>query len=381
MKNVYFTKEFLESDISEIWLPFYNLCEVEEGEDIATVTHKEIIEEEVIRYNIKFKEKHNRKSTIKSIGSGLFVGCTNGHLYGWDLEKFKEGDLFYSIYDDLADYVSNNDDKYEIAKDEFSGEKFIKWIAVGHLYYPDNYFNLSNFEVGLKFRFLNNLPVLSITFDNKYRKVKKGDSLSLLFNSGMVLKYTVLNKCHEPKDFRYGVDCRPKEVDLLLKKSDIDTMLNYDFLKLKFDFANGDPSIITRNETNKIKNKYRVVQFKKYVKNFCRALNELGFKWDESNSKKRKELIVKDKCYVYLMIDRTNGFHKIGISNKPQYREHTLQSEKPSIELICAKEFPSRKIAEALESALHKTYENKRVRGEWFDLSKEDISDLKCSLS
>ena len=88
----------------------------------------------------------------------------------------------------------------------------------------------------------------------------------------------------------------------------------------------------------------------------------------------------KASCYVYLMMDTTNNFHKIGISNHPRYREHTLQSDKPTIELLCAKEYPSRAIAEAIESALHNVYANKRIRGEWFNLDVSDVENIKQTL-
>ena len=80
------------------------------------------------------------------------------------------------------------------------------------------------------------------------------------------------------------------------------------------------------------------------------------------------------------MVDTTNGYHKIGISNNPEYREHTLQSEKPTIELLAAKQFPSRIIASAIESALHSAFGEKRLRGEWFDLTDQDVSDIKLTL-
>lgn len=86
-------------------------------------------------------------------------------------------------------------------------------------------------------------------------------------------------------------------------------------------------------------------------------------------------------CYVYLMIDTVNNFHKIGISNKPKYREHTLQSDKPSIELLYAKKYPSRLIAEGIEKGLHKAFEAKRIRGEWFDLDEHEIQTIKETLS
>jgi hypothetical protein len=88
---------------------------------------------------------------------------------------------------------------------------------------------------------------------------------------------------------------------------------------------------------------------------------------------------VKDglnSCFVYLMIDRVNNFHKIGISNTPEYRERTLQSEKPTIELLAAKLYPSRKIAESIEKALHSTFKAKNIRGEWFNLDAVDIEQV-----
>lgn len=81
-------------------------------------------------------------------------------------------------------------------------------------------------------------------------------------------------------------------------------------------------------------------------------------------------------CYLYLMKDTSNGFYKIGISNNPIYREKTLQSEKPTIEIITVKEFSSRKIALTFESSVHKVYDAKRLRGEWFELSRNDLKEI-----
>ena len=80
-----------------------------------------------------------------------------------------------------------------------------------------------------------------------------------------------------------------------------------------------------------------------------------------------------DWCYVYLMKDVSNNYYKIGISKTPEYRERTLQSEKPTIEMICNKKLPARKIAEAFEKALHTAFAEKRIRGEWFKLDDNDV--------
>ncbi len=87
-----------------------------------------------------------------------------------------------------------------------------------------------------------------------------------------------------------------------------------------------------------------------------------------------------EECYVYLMKDTRNNLHKIGISNKPDFREKTLQSEQPKIKLIALKKYINRKMALAMEQALHKIYEHKHKRGEWFNLDDEDIRELKATL-
>lgn len=72
------------------------------------------------------------------------------------------------------------------------------------------------------------------------------------------------------------------------------------------------------------------------------------------------------KAYInrktYLMIDHNTNLYKIGSSDEPKYRERTLQSEKPTIELLYVLE-------DNREKELHERFAQYRVRGEWFDLS------------
>ncbi len=101
-----------------------------------------------------------------------------------------------------------------------------------------------------------------------------------------------------------------------------------------------------------------------------------ALKKEEEALRKKEE----ESCWVYLMHDLANNAYKIGISNKPEYRERTLQSEKPSIEKLAAKQFPTRDIARAFEAALHKVYETRRMRGEWFKLEPNEVEDVKKAL-
>lgn len=79
---------------------------------------------------------------------------------------------------------------------------------------------------------------------------------------------------------------------------------------------------------------------------------------------------------LYLMVDARNGLHKIGKSVKPPRREKTLQSEEPAIIMVFYSEITHQGQS---ESFFHEKFKNKRVRGEWFNLSQDDIDYIKAS--
>ena len=93
------------------------------------------------------------------------------------------------------------------------------------------------------------------------------------------------------------------------------------------------------------------------------------------NFYKERKYTKKEKyvsyTYIYVMIDYNTNYYKIGRSNKPEIREKTLQSEKPTIELLGKWEAKVQ-----TEKLLHNHFDNKRVRGEWFDLSAEDLKNI-----
>ena len=72
--------------------------------------------------------------------------------------------------------------------------------------------------------------------------------------------------------------------------------------------------------------------------------------------------------FVYLMEDLRNGHFKIGRSATPARRERTLQSEVPQIVLRFS--IPA---DENHERELHEHFTDKRLRGEWFALSSDDL--------
>lgn len=79
----------------------------------------------------------------------------------------------------------------------------------------------------------------------------------------------------------------------------------------------------------------------------------------------------KHRNYVYIMLNKSNGYYKIGRSINPIYREKTLQAEEPDVVLI------KKWIASAeIEKTLHLKYKLKRIRGEWFALEDKDLEEI-----
>jgi hypothetical protein len=106
---------------------------------------------------------------------------------------------------------------------------------------------------------------------------------------------------------------------------------------------------------------------------FTVSVNLLNEEVEEVKKVKASTTEVESKeTRVYVMIDKNTGFYKIGRSKNPKAREKTLQSEKPTIEMLF--NYPGLNID---EKELHFIFIDKRVRGEWFDLSGGDIQKIK----
>lgn len=85
-----------------------------------------------------------------------------------------------------------------------------------------------------------------------------------------------------------------------------------------------------------------------------------------------KQVVTKKRTFIYLMFNGRNGLHKIGKSRKPTARERTLQGEDPATVLVHSYEAESGDD----ERAWHAHFQGKRVRGEWFNLTAEDVSQF-----
>lgn len=295
----------------------------------------------------------------------------------------------FRVYPDELSLLDNFKYKFDVKKDDFNDSCIVKG-EVYDLYYQSNggfYSGLGvqmNNWIGDKtvyfnFEYIGGKFYLILHYDNKHIKLDKFCTLHLRLDNGNTL---TLNPAAKPvKDVSYYM-CK-----FQLSKADLDDLEDAKLIRWRIINRDGIPLVERANDCLKDENdptditqRLSYIGFQKFFKDFRKTVEENAPKEELEDVKADSPSASQKSCYVYLMIDTTNNFHKIGISNHPKYREHTLQSDKPTIELICAKEFPSRAIAEAVEAALHRAFAAKRIRGEWFNLDLSDIEDLKQTL-
>lgn len=94
---------------------------------------------------------------------------------------------------------------------------------------------------------------------------------------------------------------------------------------------------------------------------------------DEAHAERRQ--LKKRQGYVYL-IKAENGLYKIGRSNDPANRRKTFGIKLPfkvDFEAIILRDDMV-----AAECELHERFKHRRVDGEWFDLSNEEVEQIKA---
>ena len=187
------------------------------------------------------------------------------------------------------------------------------------------------------------------------------DTISILFDDDTILEFRSIKK---------------SSFCCILHQEDFDAFTQKEIVATRISYSKKDP--VSIKFENHFFNVYSNMALILYIRKYVETIMEIHPHYNLPDRTTDQSNINSDiePCYVYLMLDTINGYYKIGISNKPDYRERTLQSEKPSIEMIACKKYPTRKIAFSIESALHTAYSQQRLRGEWFNLSEADVAAI-----
>ena len=399
-------------DYLKIELTVPNLSFVEQGDVLGEVIFT--IRENSERHPYSREVCHTNKVKILAPSGGILYieeelgfydyekngtvswDCNNPVLYEKELQRIA---LIFFPGEELLFYYFKTD-KAILEKDPYTNLHKILWEHDDRGIYSD-------FGI-IKLDYIDDKAVLvyQIAQEDEEDKLIKGDCISLRFQNGHIIDYLIQNEptklypLNNVKDYYWYLYCFTlyKE-DLILL---LDDALNYYHSSACFAMEDSDwdekVELLTALESYRITYRnnrlpaktvpisslslldYRDadVEIQIYTRCYLDALNRLvpDYKFPLRSVTQSPKECIFDWCYVYLMKDTSNGYYKIGISNTPEYRERTLQSEKPSIEMIACKKFPTRKIAESIESALHTSYSQQRLRGEWFNLNDADVAAI-----
>lgn len=303
-----------------------------------------------------------------------YIPNLENSLVSFLLEKNIEICGLFESDEEVAQFYVDNGCNYRIEEDPFNNAKQIVWSRSFRLDFKGGgsspYIVLQNSKEQMTFEYHRK--------DFSTHKFRKNDSFHFVFNNGVRLEFLLKSGPTNTNNSDY------KQVSFSLLPQDVDLVATEYVTAIRCSFANGDAPLDLHPE-----NEIASLALKLYFQKYKQALKECGVDIDtqpsdrsiDENEEMEMPTWKDGSCFVYLMKDESNGFYKIGISNKPEYRERTLQSEKPTIILLKAKEFPTRTIAEAIESALHKAYGDKRLRGEWFELGPKDVDDIFNTLT
>ena len=340
---------------------------IHKGDNILSFS----MQNEIINH---YAEKEGYLEIIKELSTGYFSE---------DKNRISHNNLIYVIRD-KEEHKHLFKNIPEIITDEFTGNKLIRWKTVGGNIGATS-IRTSSLQNDISFEFtfntIDNKDYIVFSFEPSKLKLMKDDVVSFLFEDGRIINFIINNPSYKISQYTFQNKVQITDNELLHFEKE-------KFLKWKIKSAKTSYEI-----TGGIYYKYSSV---KSMINLVFIIQKLAKEYSElvrteiPNYKpliERESFILSnnmtelEECYVYLMIDTINQYHKIGISNKPSWREKTLQSEKPSIELIASKKYVSRRIALSIEKAFHNTFADKRVRGEWFQLDEIEVEEIRITLT
>lgn len=111
------------------------------------------------------------------------------------------------------------------------------------------------------------------------------------------------------------------------------------------------------------------------LKNDIEKLNEEYYEWSTKAILEyagRVPKSIKNKTFIYLIHDKGSNAYKIGVSTNPEKRMKSIKSASAHAELLFYLDGD-----EYNEKFLHDKFTSKRIRGEWFNLSTEDVEYIK----
>ena len=346
---------------------------VRKGEPVLTLTY-EITSPNQNKQFVHYAEKDGYFDKVRNLSDNVAAIYT-----------LNQNELIYIINENDEDRIKAKFINVpDISIDDFTQKKIIKWkrVGVGNTEGIISKSVGSNVSFTFSFNNIDGYDYIIFQFESKELMLAKDDRVSFLFGDNTIIDFLMVSNSYRSSN-RHGTKLFENRV--LITDQELQHFESKQFAKWKVTSKKQNLEVIGGEEGIQLYKAHSnlVTVIRKLAKEYRELVRVTIADYKPNEEKVESELtepIVDEECYVYLMIDTINLYHKIGISNKPGWREKTLQSEKPTIELLASKKFINRKIAASFEKALHETYSNKRIRGEWFQLDLKEIKEIETTL-
>ena len=360
--DVYFTEYVVNS--------YSAITYVVPGDELLFIEDADLLDDEKIELR-----EHGYTATVKATETGFFVPALSLSAQIFSKEEISTCVLGW-IFEhpiDAVDYLigtptveKKTDPFTKINSLEFEWDGLLQ--CNGRFQISDNLF--------IKLDYIDNICVISFfTSADQYfdgldcrdysepsYTLSANDTISILFDDDTILDFKSIKK---------------KSFCCVFHQEDFDAFTQKKIEAVRITFAKSDIDALSMEFANCFFGVYSQLALMLYIKKFLETIVDVHPNYilpDRAIGQLNNN--EQGYCFVYLMQDTTNSYYKIGISNNPDYRERTLQSEKPTIEMIACKKYPTRKIAASIESALHTAYSQQRLRGEWFNLDEADVAAI-----
>lgn len=296
---------------------------------------------------------------------------------------------FHKTEKDLHEFTYFN--HHEVFEDDFTMNKTIKWNVIGGHVLPfgskDATYNIGavivnsnneQFQLMFSLEYVDSKDYIVFKYFNNQYKLSPNDEIQFMFDDNSIDKFQIIENSTKIR----GAWKNLYETKIPITHNELDNLKNKEFIKWKIAFDNGTDFISGNNSNERVGGSLLSQIINEFATMYEAVVSTEVPNHQPLYERKSQEISTQTSqlCHVYLMLDTTNNYYKIGMSNKPEYREKTLQGDKPSIELLCSKEYPNKGIARSIEQALHSNFSSKRIRGEWFELDLMEVQNILDTL-
>jgi len=235
-------------------------------------------------------------------------------------------------------------------------------------------FNLYDY-LNIRFSYRKGTHIMNLDFNSKRININRNCSMIFLLDNGTVLTFP-----HFTNPIKYEGGDTNMSVTTILSDRDIEDLSNNTLVKWQIN--NNENVILLENvyysEYNERFNEYWRQQLRLFFEEYFSLLMEIKKEYGEEATIKTKD---SSEYYIYMEADTSNNSYKIAISKYNKTIDFLDKNNASTRVLLCCKKYPSQRIAEAIESALHNVFYSKHVRNKWYKLDDSDIEEIKELLS